>query len=413
MGIAGRRGRFGRVVELSRDVGEIVLDVVVIGAGQAGLAAAYHLRRRGLVPGVDFVVLDSNDGPGGAWRHRWPSLTLGTAHGIHDLPGLALGTPDPTEPASSVVSRYYGTYEETFDLQVRRPVTVREVRDARPEEYTGTGIADRPPLVVVGDDEVWATRTIINATGTWTRPHWPYYPGRELFRGRQLHTHDFWSVEEFRGQHVVVVGGGASAVQFLLPLAEVATTTWATRRPPVFGERSFNREWGIDVERRVKERTRAGLPTLSVVEATGLDLTPAYQQGIDDGVLVSRGMFTRITETGVVFPTTGPDGEPGETEVAADAILWATGFRPAVDHLSPLRLREHAGAIATDGVHVPRDPRVFLAGYGAGASTIGATRSGRAAAVAAARAVEDAADPVRSATARSATVRDETPAPQR
>lgn len=384
-----------------------MLDVVVIGAGQAGLAAAYHLRRRGLVPGTDFVVLDSNEGPGGAWRHRWPSLTLGAAHGIHDLPGLVLGTPDPTEPASSVVTRYYGTYEQTFDLQVRRPVTVREVRDARPDEYAAdrsyaddhaaagdattpstptTSLAGRPPLVVVGDDEVWVTRTIINATGTWTRPYWPHYPGRELFQGRQLHTHDFWSVEEFRGQHVVVVGGGASAVQFLLPLAEVATTTWATRRPPVFGERTFDRDWGIDVERRVKERTSAGLPTLSVVEATGLDLTPAYQQGIDDGVLVSRGMFTRITEDGVVFPT-GPDGEPVETEVKADAILWATGFRPAVDHLSPLRLREHAGAIATDGVHVSRDPRVFLAGYGAGASTIGATRSGRAAAVAAARAV--------------------------
>ncbi|SDB92447.1 Predicted flavoprotein CzcO associated with the cation diffusion facilitator CzcD [Sanguibacter gelidistatuariae] len=390
-----------------------MLDVVVIGAGQAGLSAAYHLRRRGLVPGTDFVVLDSNDGPGGAWRHRWPSLTLGAAHGIHDLPGLALGTPDPTEPASSVVARYYGTYEDTFDLQVRRPVTVREVRDARPEEYDGLAdvaepgprgtpgvgapalpdAAEQPPLVVVGDDEVWVTRTIINATGTWTRPYWPHYPGRELFRGRQLHTHDFWSVEEFRGQHVVVVGGGASAVQFLLPLAEVATTTWATRRPPVFGERDFDREWGIDVERRVKERTSAGLPTLSVVEATGLPLTPEYQRGIDDGVLVSRGMFTGITADGVVFPAAGTPGTAGEpaqeTEIKADAILWATGFRPAVDHLSPLRLREHGGAIATDGVHVPRDPRVYLAGYGSGASTIGATRSGRAAAVAAARAVGD------------------------
>lgn len=374
-----------------------MLDVVVIGAGQAGLSAAYHLRRRGLVPGTDFVVLDSNEGPGGAWRHRWPALTLGAAHGIHDLPGLALGTPDPAEPASSVVARYYGTYEEDFGLQVRRPVVVREVRDARPDDYDERSAissddapsADLPqplPLVVVSDDEAWVTRTVINATGTWTRPHWPHYPGRELFRGRQLHTHDFWSVEEFRDQRVVVVGGGASAVQFLLPLAEVATTIWATRRPPVFGARDFDREWGIDVERRVKERTSAGLPTLSVVEATGLPLTPEYRRGIDDGVLVSRGMFTRITADGVVFPVAGRLGEePAETEVKADVILWATGFRPAVDHLSPLRLREHGGAIATDGVHVPRDPRVYLAGYGSGASTIGATRSGRAAAVAATR----------------------------
>ena len=82
------------------------LDVVVIGAGQAGLSAAYHLVKAGLRPHEDFVVLDANPGPGGAWRHRWPSLTFGTAHGIHDLPGLPLGTPDPAEPASSVVTRY-------------------------------------------------------------------------------------------------------------------------------------------------------------------------------------------------------------------------------------------------------------------------------------------------------------------
>jgi cation diffusion facilitator CzcD-associated flavoprotein CzcO len=380
-----------------------MFQVVVIGAGQAGLAAAYHLARRGLAPGSDFVVLDSNEGPGGAWRHRWDSLTLGAAHGIHDLPGLPLGTPDPSEPASAVVARYYGEYEARFELAVRRPMTVRKVFSAgggadamlagvalgdaalgdavlepAGDEADGGGVVHRDgPLLVTTESEVLTTRTIINATGTWTRPYWPYYPGRELFRGRQLHTHDFVSVDEFRDQHVVVVGGGASAVQFLLPLAEVATTTWATRRPPVFVERPFDAAWGRDVERRVTERTAAGLTTLSVVSATGLALTPEYQKGIDDGVLVSRGMFHSITEHAVVFD----DGE-----VSADAILWATGFRPAIDHLAPLRLREPGGGIVTDGVHVERDARVFFAGYGSGASTIGATRAGRAAAIAAATA---------------------------
>ena len=57
--------------------------VAVIGAGQAGLSAAYHLRRQGL----EYVVLDGEDGPGGAWRHRWRSLRMGTVNGIFDLPG--------------------------------------------------------------------------------------------------------------------------------------------------------------------------------------------------------------------------------------------------------------------------------------------------------------------------------------
>ena len=75
-------------------------DVVVIGSGQAGLSAAYELRRRG----ADFVVLDGDAGPGGAWQHRWPSLRLDKAHRIDPLPGMDLPDADPAAPASDVVS---------------------------------------------------------------------------------------------------------------------------------------------------------------------------------------------------------------------------------------------------------------------------------------------------------------------
>lgn len=339
------------------------MEVVVVGAGQAGLSAAHHLRRRGLVPEEDFVVLDANPGPGGAWRHRWPSLTFGGAHGIHDLPGLPLGAPDPAEPASAVVSRYYGEYERRFQLPVHRPVAVRRVEAE----------SDDGPLEVVTDTGTWRTQLVINGTGTWDRPYWPYYPGRESFRGRQLHTHDFRSASVFRGRHVVVVGGGTSAVQFLLQLAEAgAGTTWVTRRPPQFTDREFDPDWGRDVERRVGERTRAGLPPASVVSATGLPLTAQYRAGIEAGILVSAGPLRAVTPEGVVLA----DGR----DVRADAILWATGFRPALDHLAPLGLREPGGGIRTDGVRVLREPRVLLVGYGASASTLGATRAGRAAA---------------------------------
>jgi cation diffusion facilitator CzcD-associated flavoprotein CzcO len=342
------------------------VDVVVVGAGQAGLSTAYTLRRRGLEPWSGFVVLDANPGPGGAWRHRWPSLTLGRAHHVHDLPGLPLHEPDPTEPASDVVARYYGEYERRFDLPVRRPVRVHAVTS--PDGPSGR-------LVVATDRGTWRTRRLVSATGTWDRPHWPTYPGRERFRGRQLHTHDFRSVEELRGQHVVVVGGGTSAVQFLLDLEGVATTTWVTRRPPEFVDRPFDAEWGREVERSVGDRVRRGLLPASVVAATGLPLTEEYRRGIESGVLVAREMFTEITETGVRFA----DG----SVVHADAILWATGFRASLDHLSPLRLREPGGGIAVDGTTVVKDPRVQLVGFGPSASTLGASRAGRVAALAA------------------------------
>ncbi|MBO0908024.1 FAD-dependent oxidoreductase [Arthrobacter sunyaminii] len=346
------------------------IDVAVIGAGQAGLSAAYYLARRGLIPESGFVVLDANDGPGGAWRHRWDSLTLGSAHGIHDLPNFPLGTPDPREPASSVVSRYYGAYEAEFGLRVQRPVRVRKV--SRPAGNR---------LRITTDSGVWLAKFVINATGTWDKPYWPAYPGQQDFRGIQLHTRDFRSAADFAGRRVLVVGGGTSALQFLLQLHEAgAQTAWSTRRPPEFTRRPFDAEWGRGVERAVSERTRAGLPPLSVVAATGLPLTAQYQKGIDDGVLTSRGPLVRLTPAGAVF-------EDGST-AAADVILWATGFRASLGHLASLHLREPGGGIRMDGPRVVRLPQLFLVGYGESASTLGATRAGRAAALAALAALQ-------------------------
>ncbi len=122
-----------------------VLDTIVIGAGQAGLSAAHHLLRKGLKPFEDFVVLDSNDGPGGAWRHRWDTLTFDRAHGLHPLPGMALDTPDPKEPASAVVARYYGSYEDHFDIPVIRPFKARKVTGSIEDGFTVTAADGTEP----------------------------------------------------------------------------------------------------------------------------------------------------------------------------------------------------------------------------------------------------------------------------
>lgn len=332
------------------------VDVVVIGAGQAGLSSASVLRERG----VGFVVLDANPAPGGAWQHRWPSLRLGTVHRIHPLPGMALADADPGVPASEVVGEYYARYERAFDLPVHRPVTVTAVRP---------GDADR--LKVETSAGTWTARALINATGTWTRPFWPFYPGRASFRGRQLHTADYRCADEFAGRHVVVVGGGASAVQLLAEISQVTSTTWVTRREPVWVEGPFDEQAGRDAVARVERAVREGRRPGSVVSVTGLGLTPAVAAARERGVLERRPMFDRITPDGVAW-------DDGRT-VRADVILWCTGFRAALDHLAPLHLRAPAGGIAMVGTRTARDPRVHLVGYGPSASTIGATRAARAA----------------------------------
>ncbi|MEU3983211.1 NAD(P)-binding domain-containing protein [Streptomyces sp. NPDC026672] len=348
------------------------VEVVVIGAGQAGLSGAYHLRRTGFGPDRDFVVLDHSPAPGGAWQFRWPSLTYGKVHGMHSLPGMELTDADPARPSSEVVGEYFAAYERAFDLRVRRPVDVRAVREG------GDG-----RLLVESSAGTWATRALINATGTWDRPFWPRYPGQETFRGRQLHTARYRGPEEFAGLRVIVVGGGASGTQHLLEIAPYAAgTTWVTRRPPVFREGPFDESLGRSAVALVEERVRRGLPPRSVVSVTGLPLNDAIRRGIAEGVLDRLPMFDRLTPDGVEWdPEPAPPGqEPGlPKRVDADVILWATGFRAALDHLTPLRLREPGGGIRVEGTRAVADPRVHLVGYGPSASTIGANRAGRAA----------------------------------
>ncbi|HLK44125.1 MAG TPA: FAD-dependent oxidoreductase, partial [Thermoleophilia bacterium] len=236
------------------------------------------------------------------------------------------------------------------------------------------------------DSGTWIARAVINATGTWTRPFLPYYPGRDTFRGRQLHAAEYPGPGEFAGRRVVVVGGGITAVQLLGELNTAgAMTTWVTRRPPEFRDVPFTREYGREVVAEVDRRVREGLPPRSVVSVTGLPITPAIRAALDRGILDRLPMFDRITPDGVAWA----DGR----FVEADVILWCTGWRAALDHLAPLRLRAPGGGIVMDGTRVVAEPRLHLVGYGPSASTVGANRAGREA-VREIRRLLSAAEPV-------------------
>lgn len=337
-------------------------ESVVIGAGQGGLSASFHLRRLG----VEHVVLDANEHAGGAWQHRWDSLSMEDVHGVADLPDAA--APDRSDArANEVIAQWFDEYEQTHELPVLRPVRVDSVTD------------EEGLLRIRSGERVWLTRTIVNATGTWTHPFVPTYPGQRDFAGEQWHTVAYPGREHFRGKRVVVVGGGASAVQFIGEIAPIADVTWVTRREPVWSEDFSGREAIQQVERRVRE----GRPPASVVSVTGLRLRPQEMAAARTGVYDRRRpMFERLERDGVRWA----DGSFQEV----DAILWATGFRPATRHLAPLGLRGPEGGIALvpgtrdvqTSVTSALDPRVQLVGYGPSASTIGGNRAGRAAALA-------------------------------
>ena len=341
--------------------------IAVIGAGQAGLSTAYHLKKLGLEIGRDFIIIDEAPRPGGAWQFRWSSLTLSTVNKIHDLPGMPFEeTIDhkATEVQANIaVPHYFDLFEKKFGLRVYRPLKVKKV------------ILNQGRFFIDTSNLLFSSLGIINATGTWGNPYIPEYPGSDLFQGEQLHTKDFKHADDFRGKHVIIVGGGISAIQLLDQISKIASTTWVTRRPPLFREGPFDDVAGTEAVAMVENRVRKGLPPLSVVSVTGLPRSPEVIDMERRGVLNRLPMFSEITQQGVKWA----DG----TEERADIILWNTGFRGDLDHLNEVLPREEGGGILMEGrlaTMVSKEPRIHLVGYGPSASTIGANRAGRSAA---------------------------------
>lgn len=301
-------------------------------------------------------MLDAEDGAGGAWRHRWQSLKMATVNGIYNLPGQQVPPADPQASSRDVLPAYFEAYEKRFDLRVQRPVRVTAV-SKRSEQF-----------LIETNADTWIARYVINATGTWTRPYRPFYPGSDTFQGRQLHTSDYVSADEFAGKRVVIVGSGVSATQLLEEISHVADTFWVTRTDHPWKDR-FSEPEILASLAEAEERARAGYTTQSIVRVTGMHHTPWTKRAAERGVLNRNPMFTHIERDGVRMP----DG----TVEPADVILWATGFRAELRHLAPLKLRTAHGGIRVANGRSLDEPRLFVIGYGPSQSTIGANRAGR------------------------------------
>jgi putative flavoprotein involved in K+ transport len=337
-------------------------DVVVVGGGQAGLAAGYHLRRQGL----DFVILDAAGGPGGSWQHMWESLHLFSPANYSSLPGrLMPAQPGETYPDAGHVVGYLTDYERRYGLPVLRGARVNAVRD------------DGERLRVESDAGDWRARTVISATGTWSRPFLPAVPGRDDFTGRQLHTVNYRSPADFAGQHVVVVGGGNSGAQIAADLAldGRVRVTWATQRTPRFLPDDIDGRALFEVATARRRALDEGLGDTGGVAALGdVVAVPPVRAARDAGLLRATPMFLRLTSDGVEWAD--------RSRAQVDAVVWCTGFRPALAHLAPLRLRGRRGQVVTTGTQVLDEPRLHLLGYGdwtgpASATLVGVGRPAR------------------------------------
>lgn len=300
-------------------------QVVIIGGGQSGLAAAHALRSRH----IDAIVLEAGPRTSGSWPRYYDSLTLFTPARYSALPGRRLpGDPDRF-PTRDEMSDYLARYGASLDVDVRvdHPVTgvFRETGRFRVE------IADREPT---------RAAIVIAATGGFGNPHRPALPDLDRYTGTVIHSAQYRSPDAFAGQRVVVVGGGNSAVQIAMELAEVGKTSVASRSPlRVVPHRVLGRSihsWAT--ASRLLAAPIAGFvadpPTIPVLDTGG------YRAALAAGTPDERRVFTAIDGTAVTWP----DG-PSEH---VDAIILATGFRPDLGYLRPLR------ALASSGLPLHR-----------------------------------------------------------
>lgn len=331
-------------------------DIIIIGGGQTGLSLGYYLRRAG----ADFIILDAEDGPGGAWRHGWDSLRLFSPAGYSSLPGWLMPPTDHEGyPTRDDVLEYLTRYEARYQLPVRRSVRVKAIELS--DDY----------LKVLTDKEVLTAKFVVSATGNWSNPYIPDIPGRDVFKGKQVHSAQYVRPDDYAGQTVLVVGGGNSGAQIIAEVAQVARALWVTIHDPKFLPDNVD---GRVLFERAVARMKNGPSDTPVGGIGDIVMVPPVKDARGRGDLCSIRAFERMTAKGVIWP----DG----SEMAVDVIIWCTGFRPALQYLAHLDIIGADGKVALDGQQSVAEPRLWFAGYGdwcgAGSATLmGAARTAR------------------------------------
>lgn len=287
------------------------VDIAIVGAGQAGLAAAHATRRAGLRP----VVLEASDSAGGSWPHYYDSLRLFTPARFCALPGRPFPGDGDRYPVRDEVADYLSNYAKALDVDLRYG---HRVTAATPEREGGFTVAADTGT------ELRAAR-VIAASGAFGRPHRPALPGLDGFTGRVLHSAEYRAPDDFAGQRIIVVGGKNSAVQIAVELARVATVTLASLRPlqwikPVLLGRDIH--WWF-VRSGIDSSRLAGRALRRIGEA--VNDGGGYSAAFAEGLLDRRPMFARL------------DGDTAEWSDGArehvDTVLLATGYRPELGYL--------------------------------------------------------------------------------
>ncbi|MGB7806631.1 MAG: NAD(P)-binding domain-containing protein [Actinomycetota bacterium] len=286
-------------------------DTIVVGGGNAGLAAAYYLQQCG----VHFVVLDAGDRVGDGWRNRWDSLRLFTTARYSALPGMRLPIPLSGQATKDEMADYLQAYVDRFDLPVRTGVRVDRL-----ERRDGG-------FVLTAGGHEYQARSVIVATGSQRDPRITAL-SRELDPSiTQIHSGEYRNPSQLHDGSVLVVGAGNSGADIAMELVK-DHMTWLsgpdTGHIPVDIDRWFSRHVAFHVVRFVGVhvltiRTPMGRRIGAKKMATGDPLVRVKPRWLD-AAGVQRVPRTVAAVDGL------PQLEDGRV-LDVQNVVWCTGFR--------------------------------------------------------------------------------------
>lgn len=301
------------------------VDVLIIGAGPAGIASSVALKRRG----IPHVIYERAQIAGSTWASLYPSLRLNTTRFFSHMPDMRF----PLHYGLFPSGKQYHAYLLRYVAKHRPPIEYGvEVHDVRPEGSRWRVESTRG---------VEHFRAVISATGVWNRPVMPRFDGMADFRGTILHAHDFRDPAQVAGQRVLVVGVGPSGVDIAVASAEVAARVSIGIRSGLALKRRYpfglpTHAWMMLTERLPKplcqrimrlvsrqdfgDLTRYGLPMnkAAITAYQGPELLNAIRAGKVHPVAAPRC----FTPDAVILT----DG----SALAVDTVVMATGYEPVL-----------------------------------------------------------------------------------
>ena len=286
--------------------------VIIVGGGQAGLSAGYHLARRG----VSFVILDAQARVGDSWRARWDSLRLFTPAQFDGLDGMPFPAPAGSFPTKDQMADYLAAYAQRFALPIRHGVTV----DALWRENDGYRLR--------AGDALFEADQVVVAMANYQKASQPHV-ARELDPAiLQMHSADYRNPAQLGDGAVLVVGAGNSGAEIALELAK-SRKVWLAGRD--VGEIPFRMEswWGRHVQSRIVLRL-VFHRLLTAATPMGRKACAAPHGAVPLIRTRSRELASANVER-TARVTGARDGRPlledGRTLDAAN-VIWCTGFRP-------------------------------------------------------------------------------------